>query len=78
MIKLGLNKKKCCDKTGLKQEGVLVGGVSSPFVNSHLNINNLQDSGDKIIKHVSFLTADVNDDVYSFMSERTAITKILR
>lgn len=47
-------------------------GVSSPFVNSHLNIIRVQDSVDKIVKHV-FFTADLKNDVYSSMMEKTLI-----
>jgi hypothetical protein len=62
-----------CDKTGLNQEDVLVDGVNSLFVNSHLNINHVQGSVDKITKYVSFLTADVKNDVYSSMIKKTLI-----
>jgi len=54
---------------------VLVDGVSSHFDNSHLNTNHVQESIDKIIKRVSFLTVDLNNDVYSSMGETTLITK---
>lgn len=45
--------------------------MSSPLVHSHISINNFKDSVDKIIKQVSFLTADLNNDVISSMKETT-------